>query len=128
MPILVLDDDRDVLEVMECFLRQSGYAVYTFDNGRDAWESLRSGLRPSLILLDLHMPGMTGFEFRDAQLRDPQLAAIPTVVLSGHAMTEHDKAQLGAVRILTKPVEPAVLLTIIKAHRVPQTALERDGS
>src|SRR5262249_46030215 len=104
MPILVLDDDRDLLEVMEHLLRQSGYAVYTFDNGRDAWAALRDGLRPSLILLDLHMPGMTGFEFRDAQLRDQQLASIPTVVLSGHAMTEHDKAKLGAVRILTKPV------------------------
>jgi two-component system chemotaxis response regulator CheY len=119
MPVVLIDDNRDILEVLTLWLTKSGYAVHAFDNAPDALDALRGGLRPGLIVLDLHMPGVSGFDFRDAQLADQQLANIPVVVLTGHDLTEQDQARLGAVRFLAKPAHPDILLTIIKAHRIP---------
>jgi len=128
MPIMLVDDTQDVLEVLAFWLQQAGYAVHAYDNAADALAALRSGLQPSLIVLDLYMPVMTGFDFRTAQLADERLASIPVVVLSGHPATDQEKAALGAVRLLEKPVEPEILLAIIRAHRVPLTATGRSGS
>jgi two-component system, OmpR family, phosphate regulon response regulator PhoB len=118
-PIQLIDDNHDILEIVAIWLRRQGWTPHPFDNARDALRALDAGLRPRLILLDLYMPGMTGFQFRAVQLADDRLASIPVVVLSGHIVTEDDRAKLAAAQYLTKPVESRVLLASIDRHRVP---------
>src|SRR5689334_6104245 len=79
--ILVVDDDEDILEALRDLLRDEGYDVVAARDGRTALERLRGGLRPRLILLDLMMPTMNGYEFRREQRADPALAGIPTIVV-----------------------------------------------
>ncbi len=83
--ILIIDDDSDIREVVGEALLFAGYQVSTARDGREGLVQARS-FRPSLILLDLMMPGMSGWEFRAAQLRDAALSAIPVVVVTalGH--------------------------------------------
>jgi CheY-like chemotaxis protein len=121
MSILLIDDSPDIVEAMAMWLRQNGYVVHPFDNVPDALQALYDGLRPNLIILDLFMPNAGGFDFRAAQLRDEHLAPIPVIILTGHETTEAEKARLGVVRILSKPIEPDNMLAIIDAHGVPKT-------
>lgn len=80
--VLVVDDDADVREAFEAVLNAEGYRVVTEPNGEEALRALRAGLRPCLILLDLMMPVKDGWQFRAEQRADPELADIPTVVVS----------------------------------------------
>jgi CheY-like chemotaxis protein len=80
--VLVVDDDHDTREMIERFLEMEGFAVRTAPNGEAALVSLQRDGRPSVILLDLMMPVMNGWQFREAQQRQPQLADIPVVVVS----------------------------------------------
>ena len=81
-PVLVVEDDEGTREMLRYLVESAGYPVATASNGREALEQLRNGLIPSLILLDLMMPVMDGWQFRAAQLRDGDLLKIPTVVYS----------------------------------------------
>lgn len=78
--ILLVEDEAAIREVSEAVLEAEGYRVVTTCNGADALDVLRAGLRPCMIILDLMMPVMDGWEFRTAQLDDPELLKIPTVV------------------------------------------------
>ncbi len=111
--VLVVDDDRDICEVIQTILELQGYEVLTARDGADALAQLRAGARPSVIILDLMMPRMNGLQFRDEQTRDPALRAIPVVVLSGDGKAEAKGAALG-VQGLRKPVELAALLDAVQ--------------
>src|SRR6185436_12323698 len=80
--ILLVEDDFDVRDALIPILEYEGHRVVGAASGQEALDRLRSGAKPSLILLDLMMPGMSGMEFRAEQLRDPALASIPVVVVS----------------------------------------------
>jgi CheY-like chemotaxis protein len=82
--VLVVDDDLDIRDVLVELLEGEGYRVSAAGDGQQA---LREASRnpPDVILLDLMMPVMSGWQFRAAQLRDPVLARIPVVVLSAFA-------------------------------------------
>lgn len=80
--ILLVEDEASIREVIEAVLQAEGYRVVCTVNGSDALDILRSGLRPCMIILDLMMPVMDGWQFRAAQLRDPELLKVPTVVYS----------------------------------------------
>ena len=80
--ILVVEDNDDVREMMTVTLELEGHEVYTAANGRQALAQLENGVRPCLILLDLMMPVMTGWEFRSALQRDQRFKGIPVVVIS----------------------------------------------
>jgi len=80
--VLLVEDEPAIALSLGDALREEGLAVATAQNGLEALQLLRNGLRPSVILLDLMMPVMDGASFREAQRRDPRLAAIPVVVLS----------------------------------------------
>ncbi|MEW6270756.1 MAG: response regulator [Thermodesulfobacteriota bacterium] len=84
--ILLVEDEEAVREVIAAVLDTEGYRVRTASNGREALDVLRGGLRPCMIILDLMMPVMDGWQFRAEQLRDPELLKIPTIVYSaiGH--------------------------------------------
>jgi CheY-like chemotaxis protein len=80
--VLVVEDDHDLREMMEQMLHLEGFATFTAGNGLEALDVLRAGARVRVILLDLMMPVMDGWEFRRHQQADPHMAGIPVVVMS----------------------------------------------
>jgi CheY-like chemotaxis protein len=110
-PIMLVDDDDDLRMVIGQLLEESGYDVIEFSSATEALDSLRGGLRPRLILLDLMMPGMTGYEFRAAQRTMPQLAQLPVVLL-----TAHPTPNLDGLPVLHKPFSAETLLGVVGHH------------
>src|SRR2546426_12770870 len=81
--VLVIDDDPGIRRLMTSFLKLEGFAPVTAANGKEALAYLRNGGVVNVILLGLRMPGMDWWTFRRGQRRDPAIADIPGVVLSG---------------------------------------------
>jgi CheY-like chemotaxis protein len=107
--VVVVDDDEDLRELVVQLLRSVGFEGVGFADGRAALASMRRpGGLPAVILLDLEMPGMTGWEFRREQLRDPLLAGVPVVVASGA-----DLASIEADAYLAKPYETDELCRVL---------------
>lgn len=114
--LLIVEDDDEIRELLAEMLADSGFTVATARNGKEGLDRLRSGPRPKVVILDLMMPVMDGWQLRAAMLADPDLAAIPVIVVSGAADMQDDGAALAASRILTKPVKWPVLLESVRAH------------
>lgn len=112
--LLVVEDDHDVREALTDILRDAGYRVAWAVDGREAMRALRGGLRPDAILLDLMMPEMDGWQFREEQLRDSALREIPVVVMS--ASRGIDVAALGGAEILRKPIGLAEILGAVERN------------
>jgi CheY-like chemotaxis protein len=111
--ILVVEDDPDMLETFVEVLEMAGYAVMAAVHGEDALEKLATEPRPSLILLDLMMPVMTGWELHERMGADPALAAIPVIFVSAAG----DPPEAGPARstaYLRKPVQLPTLLETIQ--------------
>ena len=104
-PVLVIEDHADTRHMVEEYLQLHGFATVSAENGLDGLGKLREH-RPSLILLDLSMPVMDGWRFREEQRRlTDALARIPVVVLSAlHDCAKHAQA-LGAIEVLAKPID-----------------------
>jgi len=115
-PILVVDDDTDLRESLALLLALKGYEVITASDGRQALEALHAGTPPCLIVLDLTMPEMDGFQFRRAQLEDPDVAGIPVVLCSGHPTAPHVAQQLGVLACFEKPFDVQLLLGVVATH------------
>ncbi len=114
--VLLVEDDPDTRTVMNTVLRLSGFEVETATDGHEALDQLRAEPKPSVILLDLMMPGMDGWQFREAQRRDPALADIPVVLVSA-TDDLHDQARaLGADTYLQKPVVFGDMLDLLKRY------------
>ena len=111
-PILIVEDDADLREMMAQLLTLEGYRAAAVANGREALEYLRRSKAPDLILLDLMMPVMDGFEFRREQERDPLLSSVPVVVLS--ALDQHRIRDIGANGFLKKPLDLDRLLAFVR--------------
>jgi CheY-like chemotaxis protein len=113
--IMVVDDDEDIRAVLSEVLTECGYTAVTAANGAEALEALKT-VRVSLILLDLNMPVMDGFEFRRMQRIDPDAVQIPTVVMSAlHRMRERI-VDLAVEDALEKPVDLEHLLQVVKRY------------
>lgn len=119
--LLVVDDDHDILFSLQDALEMEGYRVATASNGREAVEALRRGLRPDLILLDLMMPGVSGWAFRSWQRAQQEFAGIPVIIVSGQGLSSSEVSQLGVEGYLPKPLDLDALLTTV-ARFVPQEA------
>ena len=113
--ILITEDDSDIREDLAEILRDVGYTVATATNGAEALAYLKSQPPPCLILLDLMMPVMNGWDFRSQQLADEALRAIPVLVLTGVADLQRVKT-LQAAAVLTKPFKLEPLLAVIGRH------------
>ena len=96
-------------------LETSGYDMLEASDGAEALVLLREH-RPCLILLDLMMPGMDGFHFRQAQLADPTIASVPIVVISGGGGVSEHAATLGAVGYLVKPPDLKDVRAVLQEH------------
>jgi CheY-like chemotaxis protein len=111
--LLVVDDDRDILDAMREVLQREGYRVLSAANGIEACTVLASE-SVDLILLDLLMPAMSGWEFLDTTAADPRLAALPIIVISAAPHDVGDRPNVRAV--LQKPFERGALLDLIATH------------
>ena len=111
-----MEDDSDLRQALSDILRDEGYSVAMAADGREALERLRRDLRPSLILLDLTMPVMNGWQFRAEQRQDPALSAIPVVVLSAGEHLAEQMVPLGIDDYVPKPIELAHLLQTIERY------------
>jgi two-component system, chemotaxis family, chemotaxis protein CheY len=114
--VLMVEDDPDVRETIAEILADEGYRVVTAEDGQQALEHLRGGLRPTVILLDLMMRGMDGFEFRAQQRADSALAAIPVVVLTAGRQTTAQEEELDVEVLLRKPIAMADLLEVLSKY------------
>ncbi|HXU00400.1 MAG TPA: response regulator [Polyangia bacterium] len=114
--ILIVDDDNDVRAALSGLLEEEGFAVEAAKNGREALARLRGGVHPAVILLDLMMPGMDGWDFRSEQMRDPTLAAVPVVVVSASGFSlDSIRTQFHPAAYVEKPIESTELLDVIRA-------------
>lgn len=109
--ILVVDDERDIRDTIAELLADEGYAVEEAGDGAEALKKARA-CHPVVVLLDLMMPGMNGWEFRARQRGDPELASIPVIVLSALGKVPG----VDAAAYLQKPFGLEDLLSAVKRH------------
>jgi len=113
-PVLIVEDDEDLREMMAQMLTIEGFGTATVSNGREALEYLHSTRKPHVILLDLMMPVMDGWEFRRQQKADPLIAPVPVIVLS--ALDQGRAAPMEAEAFLNKPLDFDRLLELVRDH------------
>jgi CheY-like chemotaxis protein len=113
--VLIVDDNEDIRTTIRDVLEDQGFTVACAANGREALEMLISGQsKPALILLDLTMPEMDGWTFRQEQQKVPRLAQIPVVLFSGHHDAARAAQSLNAVALMTKPLRLEGLVTLVE--------------
>jgi len=113
-PVLIVEDDEDLREMMAQLLSLEGFHSATVANGREALQYLHDAEKPQVILLDLMMPVMDGWEFRRQQQADPDLAPVPVIVLSA---LDHGRASdLEAAAFLKKPLDFDRLLSLVRSY------------
>jgi len=113
-PILIVEDDADLREMMAQLLTLEGYRASTVANGREALEYLSQGDKPDVILLDLMMPVMDGWEFRRQQQADAQISKVPVIVLS--ALDQNRASDVNADAFLKKPLDFDRLLELVRQY------------
>ena len=120
--LLLVDDDRLILATVASGLRAAGYRVSTAESVDDAEALLTSGVRPNLVILDMHMPGRDGLELAQ-RLRD--LEHLPFLVLSAYSdpATVDRASQLGALSYMVKPlaisqIRPTIEAALQRAHEL----------
>lgn len=108
--LLIIEDERTTRDSLAELLGKNGREIIGAADGQEALERLAEIPRPCLILLDLAMPRMNGWEFLQRQLADPAIANIPTIVLSGSTLPA------GAKHQLAKPVDVDRLLALVDQY------------
>lgn len=114
---MVIEDDDDIRADLVTILRWKGYDVSEAANGEEALRQLRKRSPPTVVLLDLMMPVMNGWELRRAMLEDDVLAQIPVLVVSGRgALSDDDATALRPAATLNKPFELTELLALVARY------------
>jgi CheY-like chemotaxis protein len=114
---MIIEDDLDVRQSLAAILESEGYSVIEAAHGQEALDRLRAApANVCIILLDLFMPTMNGWAFRDEQARSPELAAIPVVVISADARAAKRAQGPGVVGTMTKPLDVDRLLALVSEH------------
>jgi DNA-binding response OmpR family regulator len=114
--ILIIEDDRDIVDLLEYNLKEEGFIVYRASDGKEGL-TLSRREQPDLIILDIMMPVLDGFEVCRALKGDPVTSAIPIIILSARSQ-ETDKVvglELGADDYVTKPFSPRELIARVRA-------------
>ena len=121
--ILVVDDTEDNLFMMSALLEDK-YELVLASSGREALSIIMSQAPPDLILLDIMMPEMDGYEVLRRIRQHPPTAIIPVIFLTALSTMQEEQLglDLGAVDYITKPISPPLLMTRVQSH------LERSGS
>jgi CheY-like chemotaxis protein len=114
-PVLIVEDDADLRDMMAQLLSLEGFKSAAVANGREALDYLHDGgEKPDVILLDLMMPVMDGWEFRRKQQADPSVADVPVIVLS--ALDQSRAADVDAQAFLKKPLDFDRLLQLVRQY------------
>ncbi|MEW5950597.1 MAG: response regulator transcription factor [Elusimicrobiota bacterium] len=114
--VLIADDDRDFLEMLRRYLSAAGFSVYTFPNVKSALSSL-SKISPDIVLTDVEMPGLSGFDFIKILRENPKFSSVPAIMMSGKRISEIDMIEgyhKGSDDYLVKPFSMQVLSAKIK--------------
>jgi CheY-like chemotaxis protein len=115
--ILVVDDDDAIRETLGGVLASEGYDVALAENGARALEAVRHGERPDLVLLDLMMPVMSGWEFLELADTDESLRSIPILVVSAMSAPLACNGEHGGVRkCFAKPIDLDALLEAVRTY------------
>lgn len=126
--ILVVDDDEDIRDIVQMVLEASGYNVRTAANGLEALEILQDVGLPSLVLLDLMMPQLSGGALARRLRSSPRSSGLPIVLMSGDVRAQEVAAQVDANACLLKPVELDALLEVVSRFAWPASgASELEG-
>jgi CheY-like chemotaxis protein len=112
--LLLVEDDRELRESLAELLKDWGFDVQCVENGREALDYLEGFPPPCLVLLDLMMPVMNGWEFREAQAKNEKLAGIPVVILTADGRADLKARALGVADYLRKPIDVDRLLGMIQ--------------
>lgn len=112
--ILVVEDDKDLRDTLCEALELEGYFAISVENGQAALKHLATGARPCVILLDLMMPVMDGWTFRQEMMKDESLASIPVIVMT--AATPARAAAIAAEAILYKPLHMSKVVGVVQEH------------
>ena len=113
--ILVVEDDQTMRELLQLHLRTAGYTVLAAANGVEAGRAIL-GILPDMIISDVNMPDMNGYELVAAIKQEPALKDIPVIFLTLEYDAHEQAAKLGAVACLTKPIKVDALLAMVAKH------------
>lgn len=113
--VLIVEDDVDLSASFAEVLETEGYRVTIAANGQEALDQLENGDLPELILLDMRMPVMDAWEFREKQQKIPQIASIPVVAVTADETATHQAALLEVPAYLSKPVTIECLLEAVES-------------
>jgi DNA-binding response OmpR family regulator len=113
-PILVVEDDESILAMLMNILSLEGYAAVGAANGVEALKAI-DGVRPSLILLDMRMPHMNGWEF--VRVLKARGVSSPVVVMTAAENAQVWASEVGAAGYVTKPFDFVALLEVVERHR-----------
>ena len=114
--VLIVEDDTDLRETLADLLQVEGYRTAEAANGREALARLGLTGPPCLVLLDLMMPVMNGWELREQMRQDPALASIPVAILTGVRNSTDQAAALDAVGYFQKPLDFDALLATVAIY------------
>ncbi|TCT06193.1 response regulator [Aquabacter spiritensis] len=118
--ILVIEDHPTNRDLMHFLLTKSGFRVLLAEDGTRGLEIARRA-RPDLVLSDVHMPGLSGFEVVRAMAQDPDLAAIPIIAVTASAMSGDRETMIraGFHDYVSKPIEPETFVAQVARHLPP---------
>ena len=117
--LAVIDDDADLRKAMCWMLRLDGFDVSDFADAREAIARIEAGLPVDVILLDLMMPDMNGWEFCKYRAKSPALRKVPVIVISARRAVE---PPAGVSEVLLKPFDPETLQEAITRALIPPAA------
>ena len=117
MHVLVVDDDETIVQGVAELLQLKGYKTSVAQNGEDGLERMR-GQCPDLILCDIMMPGMNGYQFYQRVRQHPDWKSIPFIFFSAKGNIEESlpKGELGACSYISKPFKPEDLLELLETY------------
>ncbi len=115
--IFIIEDEESISKLVCMYLDKSGLQPEPFYNAEDAIKKLETGVKPDLLILDLNLPGMSGFDFLK-QFREMFKATIPVIIVSARDADEDiiSGLEFGADEFVTKPFSPSVLVARVQAH------------
>jgi len=113
--VLVVDDDAGILRIIEMQLQRHGFQVVTAPNGQEALKVLRKTI-PSVIILDVMMPGMSGYDVCQVVKRNERLEKVPVIFLTAKGSPQDYKTGMdsGGVVYMVKPFSPEKLLQVVQ--------------
>ncbi|MBK8978682.1 MAG: response regulator [Planctomycetes bacterium] len=115
--VLIIEDEKLIIVSTQMVLEAAGFRVEAADNGEEGIEKARK-LRPDLVLLDIMMPGIDGWETLTRLKRDPDTSGIPVIIFTAreHARGHQKSTEMGAADYFRKPFEPDELIELVEKH------------